>query len=191
VSARPYIIAAGVAAGGLTLYGAYMFVELATGHDNIDALRTPLIVSLAKRGHPTVDVGRALMAIFHNEHGDGDVMELGDTTLSGGPSIGPGQVYRKTAIDLVNRGILGGGWVQAITSRDAYTAFGSDPSNLYALVDGAVAVFLDKLASVGGDIPQAIMAYNGAGDAAAQYEDKALAFEASTFGTDGGSGSTS
>ncbi len=180
-------------AGGLTLgIGGWAVVtmqKLKTGLPNLDALRGPLLAALAKHGLIDPAHGQAMMAIFHNEHTNGkpgndvapvgsggptDPMTAGDLQLSGGPSVGPGQVYFKTAGDL-------GLWDPA--DRDGFVAFGTDPTNLWKLIDWAVIVYKSKLAISGGDVTQAIELYNGSGPSADQYQANALAFEVQAFGT--------
>lgn len=169
-------------------WGVVMFSKLRTGFPNLDALRIPLIAALARQGLISAQYGRAMMAIFHNEHTNGNVthdvgaigsggptdpLTMGDTTLPGGPSIGPGQVYFKTAWEL-------GLWDKG--DRDGYIAFGSDPANLGKMVDMAVQVFKSKLKMAGGDVASAIELYNGAGDSARLYQANALAFESQVYG---------
>lgn len=178
-------------AGGIALgVGGWALItlqEIKTGLPNLDALRAPLLAALAGHGLLLPQHGRAMMAIFQEEHGrknGGDVdpigsgdpnfdpLSLGDLTLPGGPSIGPGQVYFKTAYQL-------GLWDQ--NDRDGFIAYGSDPNNLWGLINMAVAVYKVKLKIANGDVPTAIKLYNGA----QSYEDNALAFESQVFGTDG------
>lgn len=180
-----------LALGGAGLvFGGFVFIELGTGKPNLDALRLPLISGMARNGVVSLEFGRSMMAIFHNEHSNGnpshditDPMQLGDQTLSGGPSIGPGQVYRKTAIDL-------GLW-DASKDREAYAAFGSDPANLWELTAWACTVFKDKLRIADGDYAKARELYNGSGDSAIAYEEnteKFLAAQAWQPGTSDDSG---
>jgi len=120
----------------------------------------------------SVALARAMVAIAHNEcGGNSSPPVIGDTNSSGGPSIGPLQVWRQTAIDL--------GLVPSGESQDTYRQRAYD--EMWCLRAG-VKVFKDKLHSAGGDIALAIRKYNGSGSAAEAYRDRALSFLASTFG---------
>lgn len=178
--------AAGIALG-IGGWAVLTLREIKTGLPNLDALRGPLLVALGRHGLLLPQHGRAMMAIFHNEHTNGDPsrdvgvvgsggptdpMTPGDLQLSGGPSVGPGQVYFKTAHEL-------GLW--DANDRDGFIAFGTDPANLWKLIDMAVVVYKSKLEATGGDVDLAIQRYNGSGAKAEQYESNALAFEAQAF----------
>ena len=119
------------------------------------------------------------MAIVNNESGGvADIKHyLGDKTAKGGPSIGPMQVYRQTAKDL-------GLWspppgATAAEERAAYEALALDEA---LGIEWGTAVFADKLRIAKGDISEAVRRYNGAGERAELYRDKALAFFSDKWG---------
>ncbi len=142
------------------------------GIDGID--RLPIAETVAEVFGPdaTVAIARIMVAICWCETGGRtDPPVVGDTSSSGGPSIGPLQVWRQTAIDY--------GLVPRMTSKDTYRAFAA--SEMLCLKWG-VEVFRRKLSDAGGDLADAIRRYNGSGDAARAYRDKALSFLAEKFG---------
>lgn len=116
-------------------------------------------------------LAQALISIVWKET-DGDPRQyLGDTTAPGGPSIGPGQVYRETAQDLGLWHPPAGASAQAI--RAAYGALAHDEAK--TLTWSAIE-FAHHLAAYGGHLPEAIRAYNGAGPHAELYRDEVLAW---------------
>lgn len=181
---RAAAIAGGVL-GSLTLavIGWYWFLveSSATGESNLDPLRWQTAFSLFKHGAPTLDNMRAMMAIYNNENGPYNVMREGDTDLDktpGGPSIGPGKVYRETAVEL-------GLWTGDPDDADGYAAFGQDTANESLLIDWAVRVYLDKKKKANGQIwgnDGAVRRYNGAGPKARTYAADAAQFYSDTWG---------
>lgn len=120
---------------------------------------------------------RALMAIVHNESIGLPKFYLGDTTASGGPSIGPMQIYRRTAIDLKL-------WTppQGMTEAEQRKAYAELAQNESMGIRWGVAVFADKLRIAKGNIPEAVRRYNGSGALAEKYQAKALAFANEKWG---------
>ncbi len=118
------------------------------------------------------EVGRALIGIFDLENKARKPPPLvGDATLPGGPSIGPGQVYRATAIAL--------GLVPAGTTAEEYAALAGEEDRL---VGWSVRVFKSKMQLAQGDVAKAIELYNGSGSHAEAYRSEVLAFLAEQFG---------
>jgi len=110
------------------------------------------------------------MSIVNNESAGMPSNYLGDITLAAGPSIGPMQVYRKTAREL--------GLVPDDISASDYAALSTKE---FRTIGMGVAVFKSKLQAAGGDVADAIRRYNGSGDAAAAYQQRALSFLGSTW----------
>lgn len=154
-----------------------LYQELATGIPTMDrfGLRARVLLYSALGG---VDP-KVIMALIHNESRGDPANFLGDEGASGGPSVGPGQVYRKTAKDL-------GLWtppleVDSGTERALYAQLADDED---WGVRATVAVFKNKLGIAGGDVAKAIALYNGnpALPQVQTYRDNALAFLSGTFG---------
>lgn len=117
---------------------------------------------------------KIMMGIFNNETGGKtDPPVVGDANLGGGPSIGPGQVYRTTAkaLGLWTPPPETAGDIDA--ERAAYAELAKDEG---LCVRWSIRVMKSKLEASGGDVAAAIKAYNGSGSAADSYRDKALAF---------------
>jgi len=154
---------------------AYIWSQLETGNPDLDRFgirgRVALQSFLAF-GPDCLRQARAMMTIIHNESSGNPDNYLGDLNATGGPSIGPGQVYRATAIDLGLYPDAG----QDPNDRDAYADLSGDEG---LGISWAVAVFKDKLRIAKGDIPTAIRLYNGSGASANQYQAKALGFASS------------
>lgn len=133
--------------------------------DNVNAIgvRGLVVIACMARFGPSVSVAivRACMLIVIEESEGSEANTLGDTGSSL-PSIGLMQVNGTTAVAL--------GYVPAGISSDAYAAYAS---SAWTGIWWGVGVFKNKLASVGGDIAQAVQAYNGSGDAAVAYEQTA------------------
>lgn len=128
----------------------------------------------------TLDKARALVSILGNEtlpDWNGITPVVGDKTSSGGPSVGPGQVWRSTAKDL-------GLWTPpAGASADAErAAYQQLASNLGWCLDATCAVFQAKLRAAGGDVSDAVRRYNGSGAAALLYQGKAAIFALTEWG---------
>jgi len=157
-----------------------LVIQARTGNSKIDRL-TPLIVRSAKKrlgAKATPNVIRALVAILSNESGGNPAMYLGDKTLSGGPSIGPMQVYRKTALDFRLWTPPDGVGADSEKAKAAYAALASNEARG---IDMGVAVFKQKLAAAKGDVAEAIRRYNGSGPASEAYKTKALEFMRRTW----------
>jgi hypothetical protein len=160
----------------------YLIAGTGQSRAGIERVRPLLMQLFANRfgADATLDKARALVAIMANEtpaNWDGITPLVGDATLGGGPSIGPGQVYRSTAKDL-------GLWTPPpgaddATERAAYQALASD---LATCLDWMVAVFQTKLHIAGGDVSDAIRRYNGGGVAALAYQARASVFVLSEWG---------
>jgi hypothetical protein len=173
--------ASGIVAGSALAAGAVYLLESArTGVPELDRLevRGRLVLEVLKRfglrAVADVRIVRALMAIVHNESGGKPSNTLGDTSASGGPSIGFMQVYRSTAEDL-------GLWTPpaGATVSQAKQAYTELAGNHARGIAWGVAVFKDKLERAKGDIVEAVRRYNGSGPMAEAYRDKALAFATS------------
>jgi hypothetical protein len=164
---------------GVVFVASLMIVakSLETGLDYLDEASFRVLVAfelLLNFGPKVVSdkrYGRALMAIFHQETDPRKPLteQIGDVGLAGGPSIGPGQVYYKSAVDY---GFFDG------TSEEYETL----ASNLSVCVSMAVRVFKNKLADARGDFDEAIRRYNGSGTRAQKYAADALGFANSTWG---------
>jgi hypothetical protein len=168
--------------------------SLRTGDSSIDrlAVRGRIVVellrarpSLAFRPARLVELARALMAIANNEYDRRRDLDdqVGDAGFGGGPSIGPMQVYRRTALEL--------GLYESPTAivegspadREAYAALAADVA---FCIRAGVRVYLAKLEGPAhGDAAEAIRRYNGGGDASRAYQSRALAFLSSSYGTGG------
>lgn len=164
--------------GGFVLFMAdNLYNELATGIDSLDRfpIRGRILLYSFLNG---VDP-RAIMAIVYNESKGEPSNYLGDLDSSGGPSVGPGQVYRSTAKAL-------GLWSAPLGSSD------EDERGLYASladdedwgIKAAIAVFKDKLRIAGGNTARAIALYNGnpALPNVQTYQQNALAFISDHYG---------
>lgn len=116
----------------------------------------------------------AMMAIINNESRGDPRNYIGDDGLpaAGGASVGPGQVSFKTAQAL--------GLVPDSETLDDYKLRAPDEG---WGIKASVAVFKDKLTRYK-DVPTAIERYNGSGEAAENYEAKALAFARDVLGVD-------
>jgi len=180
-----------VVAGGMGAFWLGWVQPAKTGDDTLDALLPRTALELAKVGLFGPRYLRAMAAIFHNEHSNGtptgqvhDILEVGDETLHGGPSGGPGQAYRSTAIDLGLWPSQGDKDAQLDDDDDraAYVAFVQDPANLGELIRWAVVIFKSKLKIAGGDVAQAVQLYNGSGPAAQQYAQNAQDFSQLVYG---------
>jgi hypothetical protein len=185
-------LAALIVPGGLVVLGAALLVLTAaayalwsatgTGDARLEALRWRVAWQLARQLGAAVRPahGRAMMAILSIELPDRwtpGTPVVGDVGLGGGPSIGPGQVYRATAKAL-------GLWTPPAglteeEERKEYQALASDEDRLVAW---SVAVFRSKLDAASGDVAEAVRRYNGSGPRAETYREKALAFAGSKWG---------
>jgi hypothetical protein len=127
---------------------------------------------LAFRTGASAAVGRAMIGIFDRENKDRKPPPLvGDRALPGGPSIGPGQVYRARAIAL--------GLIPPDTTAEQYELLAGEED---LLVGWAVRVFKFHFDQAKGDVAKAIELYNGSGPAAEQYKSDVLAFLQEQFG---------
>jgi hypothetical protein len=142
-----------------------------TNDRTIDAEIGPRVTALAAQYIPestqSPAIVRALMAIVNNEYARylPATGQVGDMSLSGGPSVGPMQVYRRTAIDM--------GFVPKNISKQDYAAYAAD---LDTVLKWGVLVFKEKLRMAHGNVSLAIKYYNGSGAQADDYRAKALAF---------------
>lgn len=150
-------------------------IQSKTGEPSLDRL-VPLIVSGIRKhfgSKATLEIVRAAVAILQNESRGLSKYYLGDISAPGGPSIGPMQVYRATAIDLKlwnpPAGIVKG----SDADKAAYAALATDEE---LGVDWAMAVLADKFRIAGGDLKLAVRLYNGSGPKAEAYLQKAIAY---------------
>ena len=154
---------------------------IATGRPAFDQFQSRIAVAVLWYFMPdslsparATAIGRAVMALLHNENGDGwdgKSIQVGDRDLSAGPSVGPLQVYRATAIAL--------GLVPPTETAEGYATRAAD---LDWCVEAGVRVFREKLEIAGGNIPYAIRLYNGSGDKAESYMRNALTWLDSQYG---------
>lgn len=143
------------------------------GVDGIDRLPLAPLVEEEFGSTATIALARAVVAICWCETGGKtEAPVIGDTTLQDrGPSIGPLQVSRGTAIDL---GI--------VPKSETHAQFKARASNETWCLRQGVKIFATKLAAAKGDVADAIRRYNGSGSRAEQYRDKALSFLAEKYG---------
>lgn len=157
----------------------YIAESIKTGLDYLDlvqlrvAIAGQCLVVFGAKAVTDLRIPRACMAICHNEVDSSKELteQVGDVDLPGGPSIGPMQVYFKSAKDY--------GLVPSDMSADDYQA---KASNLVECIGFGVKVFEHKLSEAGGDVDEAVRRYNGGGDAAQAYKARALAFADKTWG---------
>jgi len=152
-----------------------------TNDETIDKELGPKVTAIAARVIPestkSPEIVRALMSIINNEYARYLPVtgQVGDKTLAGGPSVGPMQVYRSTAIAM--------GFVPKTITAAQYAAYASD---LDTVLEWGVKVFKQKLAAAKGNVSLAIKFYNGSGPQADAYREKALAFVTRVWGSLGG-----
>jgi hypothetical protein len=122
-------------------------------------------------------LARACMAILNNESAGLPAPVVGDKTNSKGPSVGPMQVSRATAVDL-------GLWTPppGVTEEQARNLFILNANDEGKCIAWGVRIFADKLRIAGDDFPLAIRLYNGSGPSAEAYRAKALDFYAAKWG---------
>lgn len=133
---------------------------------------------------------RSLVAIANNEwpknlpidgvDRDGDGTPdgvIGDEGARVGPSVGPMQVYRGTAVEL-------GLWVppEGATDEQVRAAYRENARHPARVIRWGCAVFREKLRLAKGDFSLAVRRYNGSGPRAEAYRDRALAFAAKAWG---------
>jgi hypothetical protein len=170
---------AGVLGGGVAL-GSLFYVAgaIRTGDrelDQVGARGRLALYSLLHFGPKAVQdvrIPRALMAILNNEWPQKALRGvLGDKDASGGPSVGPMQVYRATALDLKL-------WTppEGTTNAQQRILYAAEAENVGRCFSWGVAVFKEKLRIAGGNISEAIRRYNGSGPRAEAYRDRALDF---------------
>lgn len=121
-------------------------------------------------------IPRALMSLCWKES-RGRPPYVGDALLPGGPSIGPMQVYRRTAKDLKLWTPPKG--LSDSQERDLYLQLATDED---LGIHWGVLVFQQKLKEAKGDVGNAIRRYNGSGPAAEKYRDEVLAFATKLWG---------
>jgi hypothetical protein len=170
-----------LAAGAVVAALAYVAESIRTGNAALDRHRIRIaanaLLVFGPRAVTDLRIPRALMAILRNESAGKPAPVVGDASLSGGPSIGPMQVYRSTAIDLKLWTPPAG--MTAAQQRAAYAALAMDEG---LGIRWGVQVFAEKLRLSGGDIAGAVRRYNGSGSSAEAYRDRALAFAETTWG---------
>lgn len=157
---------------------AYVYAHLGTGISTLEriGIRGGIAYSSLRVFGPKAmlhhaEIPRALMAIVHQERSEAPGA-IGDANLPGGPSIGPGQVYRATAIDL---GLWSPPMGAADGGRAAYAQLAADEP---LMLIWSAKVFRSKLKQTG-SVPEAIRAYNGSGLMARSYRDQALEWASS------------
>lgn len=162
----------------LVLTGAAMTsydpAKIRTGNADIDRLPLASAIGRVWGASCPVGIARAVTAIVHLESGGRPAQYLGDTGIASGPSIGPMQVLRTSAIDL--------GIVPKDISRTEYARYAYDEA---AGCYWGCLEFKSWLARASGDIATALQYYNGgmSGSAASQaYREDALTWLSSTFG---------
>lgn len=164
---------------GMTTYTTVnqaLAAKIHTGTPRID--RLPLADNITAVFGDNVDVGtaRACCAIVYKESGGNPSQYLGDTGIASGPSIGPMQVLRATAISL--------GLVDADTTPAQYAAM---KNNEDAGCYNGCRVFQDAMTQASNNIQDALAVYNG-GPArpasALAYADDAIAWLGRTYGAD-------
>jgi hypothetical protein len=165
---------------GAILGGGYDASKIRTGVAAID--RLPLASNISKVWGPTCPVGvaRAVTAIVWMESRGDPSQYLSDTGDSRGPSIGPMNVLRQTAIQM--------GFVPAGTSFATYSDFVNTLSE-DTLVNWGCREFAQDLIDQGGDIGAALREYNGS----QRYATEAVTWLQKTYGDDwegGGTGLT-
>jgi len=121
---------------------------------------------------------RAMMTIANNEVDPRLPLDaqVGDAALGGGPSVGPWQVYRSTAIGL---GLYDPKGQDVDAQRAEYAKLAAD---LDWCACAAAVVLKSKLEAARGDWSDAIRRYNGSGPDAEAYRARALAFAESQYG---------
>lgn len=171
----------------LTLVGLSLdlYIQIATGNDDADALRWPVIYGVLKKTKPLTPAGfadalqqaRALMLVLLAENSfaptDGYPGPVGDTGISKGPSISPWQILRTNA-----------------QARGYFTPATTDPASEYGAIDtlgniftwagNAADFFADEVwPHANGDIRKALQVWNGGPNgpnvsAAVSYADNAI-----------------
>ncbi len=170
------LVALAGAVGAVVAWRAWQATDPGPAHRKNDPLRLPMI--LAAVGQWGV---RALVDLRYLHAGTAIAVnevrpdlpltaQVGDVAASGGPSAGPWQVERETAVELQ--------LVDPDISRGAYAELAGD---LKFAAEAWAAAFDSKLEAAGGDFSDAIRRYNGSGDAAAAYRDRALTFASNQF----------
>lgn len=170
---RKYIIAGALITGALAFLGwvAMRYEDLQTGILSLDrpGIRARILAECIKRGWG-IEIAKRLMGICHQESGGNPNHYIGDVNLPGGPSIGPMQVYYKSAVDY--------GLIPSDVTPADYAAMASDEGKGIAF---GCQIFAFKLKAANGDLDEAVRRYNGSGPAAENYRDSVLAFVADTF----------
>lgn len=162
--------------GGFIVIQALLMVRAArTGDRAVDRHRWRIVWALWRvfglRASPSL--ARAVASIIRQESAGRRPPVVGDADLSGGPSIGPMQVYRRTAVAM-------GLWTPPpVGEVAAYTALASRET---MLIEWGVRVLQEKLRITKGDLHEAIRAYNGSGPKAEAYRSKLLATADKTWG---------
>lgn len=167
-----------LAIGGIVIVIWFMKLRstLTTDNPNLDRFRTRIALGTlwhfaATHRNDVTSIARALIGIVNRETEGKPAPQIGDVDLPGGPSVGPGQVYRSTAIDL--------GLVPPDITTEDYANKANDEN---WGIDAMITVFKSKLETVNYDIAKAIRLYNGSGERAIKYQGDVLAWLASTYG---------
>jgi hypothetical protein len=161
--------------GGVAIVTAFLPIYHATltGSPRLDRLRLAVTLGVMRAWGPLAkpDYARALMAILREESGADPSNYIGDLTAPTGPSIGPWQVSRGTAIAL-------GLWIPepGMGEAEQRIAYAALAQNEYRTAIWAAKVLREKLRLAGGDLRDAIRRYNGSGPKAEAYADRAWAF---------------
>jgi hypothetical protein len=168
---------------GIFVLRTFMAIRAAvvTGDARFDQFQSRISVAILWHGLPNVlttdtaiHYARGIMALLHNENmatWDGVSPVVGDKDSPLGPSVGPLQVLRATAVDL--------GLVPADETPEQYAARANDVN---WCLDAGVSVFFAKLRIADGDIARAIELYNGSGPRAETYRQNAMSWLMQTYG---------
>ena len=155
------------AGAGLAVVAAVRVASLATGDARLDrwSLRARAAWWGWRRGYDA----RILMGMMHTEGAAWLAPQLGDTAdYTRGPSVGPLQMSRGTAIE---RGIT-----SASTSYDGWAAW-ADPAHEATTFGWGAEEFARCWSRAGGDLRTALRLYNGADS----YAVKTINFLAATY----------
>lgn len=150
----------------MTLVGLALdlYVSLATGNDDADALRWPLIYGLLKQNVPmtpddfadTMQQGRGLMLVLLCENSMNPTAPypgpVGDLGIAKGPSISPWQILRTNAIAC--------GYVDPSTTSDQYAQIDT-LGDIYNWADHAANFWKTQVWNHTQDLRLALQTWNG------------------------------
>lgn len=179
IGGSPFILGAVVmAAAGASMLAIAEGIR--TGNPKLDRHRQTIAKNILLQFNlraRDLRLARACMAILNNESAGLPAPVVGDKDNPKGPSVGPMQVSRGTAIDL-------GLWSPppGVTNEQARNLFALEASDEGRCIAWGVKIFADKLRIAGDDLPLAIRLYNGSGPSAETYRAKALDFYAAKWG---------